>query len=299
MTSVTKQKCRLDFEAIGTVWTIEFVAPRSQVQSIANLVTQRIAQFDKDYSRFRADSWVTHAGRHIGSHQTPADFAPLYTLYQTMYRLTDGAVTPLIGDAMERAGYDANYSLRPGKLEAIPPLDDVLSFGTNTLHVKQHCVLDFGAAGKGYLVDLVADIIEQQGINHYIIDAGGDIRSRSPTPELIGLENPEHTESIIGAVPLHNTSLCASAGNRRTWGEYHHILDPRTLTSTQAITATWVIAADTMTADGLATCLFFSDSVRLTKEFDFEYVLVRHDGRIQKSANLPIVTPGQAPVARP
>lgn len=288
MTSATKQKCSLDFEAIGTVWNIEFSASPAQAAKIADLVTKRIQQFDQDYSRFRDDSWVSYVSRHLGRHKVPADFTPLFELYKSIYRLTDGAVTPLIGDALERAGYDARYSLQPRKLQKIPPLADVLDFKDNTLHVKYPCVLDFGAAGKGYLVDLVSDIIEQQGIIHYIVDAGGDMRNRSPTPLLIGLEDPNVSSGVLGAVRLHNASLCASAGNRRKWGEYHHIIDPRTLKSTHDIQAVWVLARSTILADGIATCLFFTPPEQLANDFEFEYVIVDSHGRLSSSTSLPI-----------
>ena len=40
--------------------------------------------------------------------------------------------------------------------------------------MKQAAMLDFGAAGKGYLVDIVGQVLENHGIKNYVIDAGGD-----------------------------------------------------------------------------------------------------------------------------
>ena len=74
--------------------------------------------------------------------------------------------------------------------------------------------------------------------------------------------------------------MCASAGNRRTWGDgLHHILDASTGRPVERVAATWVLAADAMTADGLATALFFTDPARLAEEFAFDYVRMFSDGR--------------------
>lgn len=297
MPSATKPKASLTFEAIGTQWNIELTADPTQAQALARDIADRISQFDHHYSRFRADSWVTHAGSHPGAHKPPADFAPMFRLYQEMYAATDGAVTPLIGEAMERAGYNAAYSLRPKALRAIPKLEDTLLFQDNTLHVKYKCVLDFGAAGKGYLVDLVAELLESKGVNHYIIDAGGDIRVASPAPAesapvtTVALEDPRDPSKAIGQVRLdgrqQGSSLCGSAPNRRAWGDMHHIIDPHTLRPTTDIAATWVVTDSTMLADGLATCLFFTSPEKLLRTFSFDYVILHTNGTANVSANFP------------
>ena len=57
-------------------------------------------------------------------------------LYRTLYRLSDGAMTPLIGGSLEHLGYDAGYSLRPGGAPlAAPRWEDVLEWdGTRADH---------------------------------------------------------------------------------------------------------------------------------------------------------------------
>ncbi len=285
---------KLDFEAIGTTWTIELEAPQVQAKLLAKMIADRISQFDRDYSRFRTDSWVSHAGSNPGAHKSPADFAPMFALYQQMYQLTDKAVTPLIGDALERAGYNAGYSLVPSKLQPIPDLNDTLLFEDNTLHVKYRCVLDFGAAGKGYLVDIVAGLLQENNVTSYLIDAGGDIRVASPAPHKstpVALESPHDPKKAIGLVDLgidqQRSCLCGSAPNRRKWANFHHIIDPHTLRPTHEVIATWVVAESTMLADGLATCLFFVEPKVLTNTFDFEYLRIMADNGMQISPGFP------------
>lgn len=78
---------------------------------------------------------------------------------------------------------------------------------------------------------------------------------------------------VIGVYNLKNTSLCASATNRRAWGDnLHHVIDPKTGKPTQDVIATWVVGDTTAIADGLATALFFTNGEQLQKAFDFSYI---------------------------
>ena len=101
----------------------------------------------------------------------------------------------------------------------------------------------------------------------------------------IGLEDPEDTKKVIGVGILGNGSICGSAGNRRKWGDFTHIINPRTLTSPTEIIAVWVMADTALLADAIATCLFFVPARVLVDAYKFEYVIVYSDRSFEKSAN--------------
>ena len=224
-----------------------------------------------------------------GDYILPEDATLLIQLYEKLYRLTEGKFTPLIGRTLEQAGYDAGYSLKPQKLDAPPTWDEVIAYepSNHTLTLKQPALLDFGAAGKGYLVDIVSEIIENHGISLYTVDAGSDIRHRAQEVLKVGLENPTDATQAIGVADLQNQSLCASAGNRRKWEGFHHIINPHTLQSPQDILATWAIAETTLIADGVTTALFLTTPETLTSHFNFQYLILYSDFSIQKSAEFP------------
>ena len=278
------------FEAIGTQWVISIPLELSADASEELLakVEKRIREYDHTYSRFRDDTLVSQMASSAGTYELPSDAAPLFELYKKVYDITGGKVTPLIGSVMEEAGYDKEYSLVPETLHTPPVWDDVLSFNGNTLTIKRPALLDIGAAGKGHLIDLVGDVLKQSGQHSFTIDAGGDImhRSEARTPIQIGLENPNDTSEVIGAVTVGNESVAGSAGNRRAWGKYHHIIDPTTLESPVDILATWVIAESTLLADMLATCLFFISAATLAEHFVFQYIILSKDFSIEYSPDI-------------
>jgi thiamine biosynthesis lipoprotein len=281
-----------NFQAIGTHWSIQIQEPMTDHawMTLLRHVKHRIQIFDKAYSRFRDDSLVTRMSQKAGRYTLPADAYTMLQFYEQLYRLTDGSVTPLIGQTMVDTGYDADYSLQPKKLHKPPSWQSVLSYDQTAISVKQPVLLDFGAAGKGYLVDIVGQLIEESGVLSYVVNAGGDMRHRSPERQVlqVGLENPLDTTEAIGIVKLTNMSVCASAGSKRKWSGLHHIIDPASLQSPAHVVATWVIADDTMTADGLATALFFADAGALSQQFSFSYAILDQDMGLQYSPDFPV-----------
>lgn len=276
------------FTAIGTRWAIHTPEPLDHSLEVA--IYQEIDAFDQAYSRFRADSLVRKIAEQPGTYELPHGGGDLLALYRQLYQATDGRVTPLIGRLMEDAGYDATYTLQPRPvIESPPAWGAALDLKGNILTTNEPVLLDLGAAGKGFLIDRISDIMHDADLRTYAIDAGGDIlhRSSPSLPVTIALENPLDTSEAIATVALQNTSICASAGSRRRWGDYHHIIDPITRASPRDVIATWVIATPTALADGLATALFFVPPEQL-RQFDFTYAVLYSDQHLDYSANLPL-----------
>jgi len=164
---------------------------------------------------------------------------------------------------------------------------NVVREGT-TLVSQRPLVLDVGAAGKGYLVDLLSALLQDAGHTEFVVDGSGDLRHAGPVDLQVGLEHPFEPRQVIGTVPLRDRALCASAVNRRAWGDgLHHILDARNGHPTREVVATWVITDDALTADGLATALFFTDMETLTRTFSFSGVRMFRDGSAEISRTFP------------
>jgi len=270
------------FDAIGTPWRIE--TDEEIDQPLRQRILDRVEAFDKTYSRFRSDSLVASIANKAGSYKFPNDAVVLFDFYKKLYDITGGKVTPLVGDMVANAGYDANYSFTPKSQTEIAAWEDVLRIEAATITNSKPVTLDFGAAGKGYLVDLIAVILNEHSIHNYVVDASGDLRHKGSFENKVGLENPLDTTKVIGVVDVQNKSLCASASNRRAWGNgMHHIFDPETKAPVRGVIATWVIAVDAMVADGLATALFLSEPNELKSIANFEYVRMFKDGGVEYS----------------
>ena len=224
-----------------------------------------------------------------GRYQLPPDAQPLFDLYEQLYGLSGGAVTPLVGQLLADAGYDAAYSLQPGSLRQTPRWPDVLAYDFPYLTLARPALLDVGAAGKGYLVDIISALLDHDGITAYCVDAAGDMRHRASRdyPLEVGLEHPDNPAQVIGVAQLSNQSLCGSAGHRRAWAGFTHIIDPRTSSSPTHIKALWVTAATTLLADALTTALYFMPPQTLAEIYNFDYAILYKDYSLEYSHGFP------------
>lgn len=281
------------FEAIGTQWEIDTAGPLAV--AVQQQVTEHIESFDKTYSRFRPDSLVTQLAQapRGGCVEFPDDSQALFRLYDQLYILTSGAVDPLVGRRLAQLGYDHQYSLTPspGSTRPAPPAvrwpHDVSRTGT-TIRTRRPLVIDVGAAGKGLLVDQVAALLLAAKVPDFTVDAGGDICHYGLAAMRVGLQHPLQPDQVIGVVELANGAICASATTRRAWANgLHHVLDARHGLPTREVLATWVLAADALTADGLATALFFTRAEVLQAHFQFSSVRLFSNQTVEVSANFP------------
>ncbi|GAA5197183.1 FAD:protein FMN transferase [Microbacterium jejuense] len=274
------------FEAIGTTWEITTAEPLDE--AARHTVRAVIDGFDQEWSRFRPDSVVSALARTGGAVPAPADAGPMLDAFAALGEATGGAVNPLVGASLDALGYDAAYTLHDrGPLAAPAAWRDVLTWRGGSLALAEPAVIDVGALGKGRLVDLVLDVVRRAAAGDVVVDAGGDLAVRG-RPERVGLEHPFDPRRAIGVWEVTDAALCASAINRRSWpsatgGTLHHVLDARTGQPVRTVAATWAVAADAMTADAVATALFFDGGPRLARAWGVEWVRMTTDGGVEWS----------------
>ncbi|MGO2658197.1 FAD:protein FMN transferase [Mycetocola reblochoni] len=280
---------RWTFEAIGTHWTLESDTAFSD--DVRTDVLDVCERFDAAWSRFRADSVVSGLGRDGGEATMPAESSRLAALYRDLERVTQGAMTPLVGVPLSRLGYDAGYRLHPdGPPVAAARWDDALHWQGRALRLARGEILDIGAAGKGELVDQVTDVLLSAGHRRFCVDGSGDLRvvGHREQPLRIALAKPGDAGLAVGVAELAYGALCASATDRRRWSEgLHHVLDGRTGTPVTEVQASWVVAESAMIADAMATALFLSPAAPLRELAEFEYVRLFVNGQAETSAGFP------------
>jgi thiamine biosynthesis lipoprotein len=116
---------------------------------------------------------------------------------------------------------------------------------------------------KGYVIDCGARVIKQQGIQHALINAGGDIRAiggkKSNIPWSVAIQNPEKLGPYVDTLTMVDGAI-ATSGNYEVYFDqeklYHHIVNPETGRSPLQSTSVTVMAANVMDADALSTSVF-------------------------------------------
>jgi len=275
---------------MGTAWKIQVWDNISDTifNTLMDSIKTRSSIFDNTYSRFKKDSFIARISNHVGKVEVQSDFMNMFLLYRNFYLLSGGKINPLIGFTISDLGYDGEYSLIPQKdIRKTPDLFEAVELiDEKTIDIKIPVLFDFGALGKGYFVDCIGSMLREAGLSRYLVDGSGDILYEGAgTGIVVGLEDPTDSKKILGKYTIKEGSLCSSGTNRRRWRNYTHMIDPHTNSSAEEfITASWVYSKKTVTADALATSLFFVSPEKFETEYDFQYCLINKDKNIKKSA---------------
>lgn len=269
------------YAAMGTSWavTIWDDIRDARFASLSDEIHRKSAEFERTYSRFLPDSFITRISTETGIIEVPPDLVPMLRLYRSLYVPSGKKLNPLIGNTISDLGYDASYSLKEkGVIRPTPDFIETLRIVDDRhIEMREAACIDLGALGKGYFVDRIAEYLIGEELGDFLVDGSGDIRYRRNTGIIrAGMEDPDDPQKAIGVLELTGEgALCASSGSRRAWGTHTHTIDPQSFLSPKDVLATWVRAESATLADALATCLFFSPERDFRPAHDFECAVMR------------------------
>ena len=175
------------------------------------------------------------------------------------------------------------YGFAAKNREAKPNIDSLLEFvgfekfaieGNRIVKSDARLQIDLNSIAKGYVVELVAEWLDRQGCENYIVEVGGEICSKGVNSRgvvwRVGVDTPFDNNQTPGAyqqkvVNISGAALATSGNYRRFYynaeGErISHTLNPQTGAShTTTLLSATVIAPRCAVADGLATAFMASD----------------------------------------
>ena len=165
------------------------------------------------------------------------------------------------------------------KMDSVPPqmIDSIKQFvgyqkvrldGRKVVKDDSRILLNCSAIAKGYASDIIARLLEREGIENYMVEIGGEVTMKGVNQNgkcwRIGINKPEDDSTgvkndIEEVVQLCKKGGVATSGNYRNYyikdgKKYAHTIDPRTgYPSEQSILSATIVAEDCITADAYAT----------------------------------------------
>lgn len=238
-----------------------------QAESVYRLTVNRIAELEHRYSRYRDDSLIATINRRAGSGvKTPLDTETLALLhyaehcYQESKRLFD------VTSGVLRQLWHAKQDDLPTKdeIQALLPLIgwEKVQWDEQTIYLPHTGMqLDFGGIVKEYAADSAAGLCRQQGIDHGIIELGGDITVLGPMPDgqgwPVAIRDPRHPDRIVSQLKLSSGALASSGDYERyrliNGVRYGHILNPKTGWPVRGLRAVSIVAEHCVVAGSIAT----------------------------------------------
>lgn len=247
-----------DFRAIGTSCRVLVTEP-TVLDAATAMARDHLAELDAAASRFRPDSEVSRlaalAVAGPASRLVSFLLADYLRAALEMADLTDGLVDPSVGAAVIASGYDADIdeirasaASRGGEPVPVPGWRSIRISEANVVSVPQGMVIDLGATAKAHAADTIARRLAARFRGGFLVNLGGDIAISGDVPEdgwNIGVELADGREAQV--IRSDGSAVCTSSTRLRTWTSggrtRHHIIDPRTGTSADAVWASVTCAA--------------------------------------------------------
>lgn len=134
----------------------------------------------------------------------------------------------------------------------------------NHQYLKKNSVkLDLGGYAKGYVTQLVGEFLEENKIDKYIINAGGNVKVGKAYDKdfyQIGIEDPTQTNEIYKIINVEEKSIVTSGDYQRYYdyqgNRYSHIINPKTLYPESDVHSITVITSNSAYADIMSTYLY-------------------------------------------
>ncbi|MBD3271840.1 MAG: hypothetical protein GF384_04790 [Elusimicrobia bacterium] len=262
--------------SMDTIWTFKLVNvnPKTGKEIMAR-VQQRLDEIVAVADRYNSTGTIRELSEAGKENPIPVsrDVALMIATAREMSKLTRGKFDITVGPLIDlwKSAAQTNTLPEPSELEQAKNNVDYAAIHVYKKNNQWYCysdnkkiVIDLGGIAKGYGLDCAGRIIDREGINNYLIDAGGEIRckghNQNGTSWTIGVRDPSGTaaDSIISRMLSDHTCSTSGVYNRFTvikGKQYHHIIDPDTGWPAAYYQSVTVILPNNMTSGMRADCL--------------------------------------------
>ncbi len=242
-------------EAMATWFEVRISAEDvTYTAQAAQEIFARIDRLEALLSRYREDSEVRQLGR-LARGETMRlhpDTAACLRKALDLAATTGGAFDPALGHLRPASTLQPDTSLPRGRL-LLDPEQPLAACEGGPVH------LDLGAIGKGYALDVAAELLREWDLPHALLLSGGSsLLALDAPPGTAGWEIGLTTRQSIW---LSNTALGASGATVK--GE--HILDPRDGVARHGFFRTWASAGTAAAADALSTAAMLLERAELAE----------------------------------
>lgn len=267
------QKVQFQGETQGTYYAITYY--NADGKAYQEEIEALLKDFDKTASMWVENSIISKINRNEQASMND-DFSILFEMSKEVFKKSNEAFDPTIGPLVNAWGFGFTDRMKVDQhvVDSLLPLIgfDKVKLENNTI-VKEYpgIQFDFNAIAQGYSVDLVAKLLEEKGIENYLIDIGGEVLGKGSKPKnepwKVGIEKPSDNATYgqeLKAIVILNEKALATSGNYRKFYEedgirYSHTIDPKTGYPVQhSLLSVSVLANDCGRADAYATACMVS-----------------------------------------
>jgi thiamine biosynthesis lipoprotein len=305
----------LSGSTMGTTFNVTLVAPPADIdlESLQTRIQDRLEHVDKIASTYRGDSELSRFNAEPSTDwvRVMPEFCRMIASANEISFMTQGAFDITVGPLVNLWGFGPEDRQENRDVEL--PTDEEISAARTRVGYEMletdcdHSVIrkasatvyvDLSGWAKGYAVDQIAQLLDEQHLTNYLVEIGGELRVRGHNTEQrkfsVAIEKPlPNNEMSYTLVRLSDVSV-ATSGDYRNFFEhdgrrYSHSIDPRTgRPVSDELVGVTVVSTQTAYADAVATAFLvlgpeeghaLAEKLRIAA-----YFLVRTDNGIEEKS---------------
>jgi len=262
--------------SFGTSFLIQFEGKNNNEIIVKNKIDSLYKIINNSFSTYISDSDISKIN--LGDSLIVVDdhFKKVFLRSYDIWKLSKGYFDPTVGSMVNAYGFGPGNKIKNISKKQLDSLIELTGFSKVSLTSKgtikkkfSNIYLDFNAIGKGYIVDVISELLISYDTKNFLIEIGGEVIAKGKNPNTgnfwkVAIDNPNQKKNrqFIKTVLLKNKALATSGNYRKyrfdslTGNKYVHTINPKNGKSFQSkILSVSVIASDCMTADAWATAL--------------------------------------------
>lgn len=261
--------------SFGTSFSIQFEKNNDE-NIIKNKIDSLFKIVNNSFSTYISDSDISKINRGDSLLLVDDHFKKVFLKSYEIWELSQGFFDPTVGSLVNAYGFGPENKIKNFSKKQLDSLIELTGFSKVSLTSEgtikkkySNIYLDFNAIGKGYIVDLISELLISYDIKNFLIEIGGEIIAKGKNPNSgdfwkVAIDNPsqKNNRQFIKTIFLKNKALATSGNYRKyiidslTGKKYVHTINPKNGKSFQSkILSVSVLASDCMTADAWATAL--------------------------------------------
>ena len=251
----------------GTVYKITY----QHADDLQNEIKEAMMEVDNSLSPYNPNSIITRIN-HNQDTILNEHFTHVFELAQQISAETEGAFDITVAPLVNAWGFGFKHSIdiQPSVIDSLRQFigyQKIKLVDGKMVKEDPRLMLDCSAIAKGYGVDRVARLLDKKGVQHYMVDIGGEVVVKGKNSRMktwrIGINKPVEDSLSINQelqtiLEVSGVGMATSGNYRKFYYKdgkrYAHTIDPRLGTPIQHnILSATVLAKDCTTADAYAT----------------------------------------------
>lgn len=272
----TDKALRLTGNTMGTHWLVTISKGENiDAKALKSDISKVLKRVNQQFSTYIPDSEVSRFNqlKSLESFNVSPEVVEVISAAQAISRQTGGAFDITVGPLVNLWGFGPDLKVDKPEPSLVATVLENMGYqqlGTSSdppqLRKKiPNLQVDLSAIAKGYGVDELASLLDQYGIEDYLVDIGGELKVKgfNPKNELwrIAIEKPSQGQrKAQQLLQLENVAVATSGDYHNYFEEngvrYSHTIDPLTGSPiTHKLASVTVLHESAMRADALATAI--------------------------------------------